>query len=128
MCFLKQKIKENKLMFYVLETYLKNKDKRQKSYMNEVLSKIPDDTSKQESVRKDMSILRAAIIAELDAINLYEQFASQVTNENVKKVLLDVANEEKEHVGEFEGLLKEVDPEYKELLISGEKEVEDEIL
>ncbi len=41
------------------------------------------------------------IIAELDAINLYEQMANMTENEKIKKILLDIAKEEKTHVGEI---------------------------
>lgn len=112
-------------MYYVLESYLENKVKRQKNYLQEIMSKVPDDTSKQESIRKDMAILRASIIAELDAANLYEQFASQVSNPDLKGVLLDVANEEKRHVGEFQTLLEQIDPDYSEELDNGAEEVEE---
>ena len=43
-----------------------------------------------------------SIIAELDAINLYEQMASLTKSEAIKANLLDVAKEEKTHVGEFQ--------------------------
>jgi len=49
----------------------------------------------------DKEILRVGVIAELDAINLYEQMAAMTENKDIKKVLLDIAREEKEHVGEF---------------------------
>lgn len=73
----------------------------------------------------DAEILRAAIIAELDAINLYEQFAEATENEDLKKVLLEVAREEKTHVGEFQTLLLKLDKEQVEELENGEKEVEE---
>jgi len=57
----------------------------------------------------DEQILRKSIIAELEAINMYEGFASVISNEKVRKVLKDVANEEKVHVGEFLELLLEID-------------------
>lgn len=114
-------------MFYVLETYLKNKEKRQNNYIQEIMSKVPDDIEKQESVRKDMAILRASMIAELDAANLYEQFAAQATDEDVKKVLFHVANEEKHHVGEFQYLLEKIDPDYTDMLDEGEEEAQEEI-
>jgi rubrerythrin len=41
----------------------------------------------------DKDILRTGVIAEFDAINLYEQMAAMTKNSNVKKVLLDVAKE-----------------------------------
>jgi len=37
--------------------------------------------------------------AELDAINLYEQMAAMVKGKYLKKILLDIAKEEKTHVG-----------------------------
>jgi len=40
-------------------------------------------------------------------------------------VLLDIANEEKEHVGEFLRLLRELDPEEEEFYQKGYKEVEE---
>lgn len=67
------------------------------------------------------------IIAELDAINLYEQMASYTQNENIKKVFLDIAKEEKTHVGEFQTLLLKEDPEQVEELEKGRKEVEEEL-
>jgi len=49
----------------------------------------------------DKEILRAGIIAELDAINLYEQLAAIATNKNLKRTLMDIAKEEKTHIDEF---------------------------
>lgn len=70
-----------------------------------MLSKIPIslETIKKEDLDKE--ILRAGIIAELDAINLYEQMAAMTENKNIRKVLLDIAKEEKTHVGEFHILI-----------------------
>jgi rubrerythrin len=42
-------------------------------------------------------------------------------------VLLDVAKEEKTHVGEFQALLLLLDPEQTEELEAGRKEVEEEL-
>jgi rubrerythrin len=46
-------------------------------------------------------------------------------DENIKAVLLSVAKEEKTHIGEFQALLLRLDPEQKQELAHGEKEVED---
>lgn len=73
----------------------------------------------------NLEILRTAIIAELDAVNLYEQFASTTENAELKKILLEVAKEEKTHVGEFQALLLEMDKEQVEELDKGRKEVEE---
>lgn len=90
-----------------------------------MLSGIPFDLSKLDPQKRDVEILRLAIIAELDAINLYEQLAASTDNEDVKKVLLDVAGEEKTHVGEFEALLLRYDREQVEELDHGREEVEE---
>ncbi|MEM2911268.1 MAG: ferritin family protein [Candidatus Bathyarchaeia archaeon] len=89
-----------------------------------MLSKMPMNLEKVVEEKLDMEILRAAIIAELDAINLYEQFALTTENEDLKKVLLEVAKEEKTHVGEFQTLLLKIDKEQAEELEKGRKEVE----
>ncbi|MEM0302869.1 MAG: family 1 encapsulin nanocompartment shell protein [Archaeoglobaceae archaeon] len=72
-----------------------------------------------------MEALRLAISAELDAINLYEQMAKFSMDENCKKIFLDVAREEKAHVGEFTALLLSLDSEQISELKDGFKEVED---
>lgn len=114
-------------MYWMLEAYLKNKDERQKRYIQEIMSKVPADAHKQESVRKDMAILRASMIAELDAANLYEQFAAETDNEDLKKILMHVANEEKHHIGEFQYMLEKFDPDYSDMLDEGEEEVREEL-
>lgn len=90
-----------------------------------MLSQIPVKLDKIEKKLLNCEILRVAIIAELDAINLYEQLAASTTNENIRKVLLEVAKEEKTHVGEFQTLLLKEDKEQAEELKKGKKEVED---
>ncbi|MEM0340798.1 MAG: family 1 encapsulin nanocompartment shell protein [Acidilobaceae archaeon] len=66
--------------------------------------------------------LRVSIIAELDAINTYIQFAEAIRDERLKKLFLDVAREEKTHLGEFLAALKEVDEEQAKELYEGFKE------
>lgn len=90
-----------------------------------MLSKIPTNLEKVKKDDINKEILRAAIIAELDAINLYEQMAAMATNNNIKKVLLDVAKEEKTHVGEFHALLLREDEEQEKELEKGRKEVKE---
>jgi rubrerythrin len=88
-----------------------------------MLSKIPIDLQKIKKDADDKEILRSAIIAELDAINLYEQMAGMTRNVNLRKVLLDIAKEEKTHVGEFQTLLLIEDKEQVQELAEGKKEV-----
>ena len=90
------------------------------------MSKIPINLEKTSKERIDNEILRIGIIAELDAVNLYEQMAAAAQDKNIKKILLDIAKEEKTHVGEFQTLLLNRDTEQVEELEAGRKEVEEE--
>jgi len=90
-----------------------------------MLSKIPINLELVPKEKKDLEILRVGLIAELDAISLYEQLAAVTGNEKIKTVLLDIAKEEKTHVGEFLALLLTLDQEQKEELEEGKKEVEE---
>ncbi len=90
-----------------------------------MLSRIPIILEKVPREELDREILRAAIIAELDAINLYEQMAAMTDSQILKKVLLEVAREEKTHVGEFQTLLLRFDREQEIELEEGRREVEE---
>jgi len=92
-----------------------------------MMSELPIDLNKVNKEDIDKEILRAAIIAELDAINFYEQMAGLTQDEGIKKILLDVAKEEKTHVGEFQHLLLKFDSEQVKELEEGKKEVEEEL-
>ena len=89
-----------------------------------MLSNIPFDL-KALGDKKDVELLRIGIIAELDAINLYEQLASLTENELIRNVFLDIAREEKEHFGEFLRLLKDYDGEVIKAIEEGAEEVEE---
>ena len=67
------------------------------------------------------------MIAELDAVSLYEQLAAMTNSKDLKTILLDVAKEEKTHVGEFQALLLKLDKEQMKELEEGKKEVEEEL-
>jgi len=88
-----------------------------------MLSKIPIELSKVKKEDIDKEILRVGMIAELDAVNLYEQLAAITENKKIKKILVDIAKEEKTHVGEFQALLLQLDKEQVQELEKGKKEV-----
>jgi len=92
-----------------------------------MLSKHPLDIQPGRRLAREEvpEALRLAIIAELDAINLYLQLARAIDDERVKKVFEDVAREEKTHVGEFLAVLKHLDPEQAEELVKGAEEVKE---
>jgi len=81
------------------------------------------DLDKISEEMSDREILRFGLAAELDAINFYEQMAEYTDDEHIKEVLLDVAKEEKEHVGEFQTMLLEKDPQQVEEMEEGKEEV-----
>lgn len=88
-----------------------------------LLSKIPINLERINKENLDKEILRAGIIAELDAINLYEQMAAMTENAEIKRILLDIAKEEKTHVGEFQALLLINYKKQEKELEEGKKEV-----
>jgi rubrerythrin len=90
-----------------------------------MLSVIPINLERIAKQDLDKEILRAGIVAELDAINLYEQLAAMTENRNIKRILLDIAKEEKTHMGEFQALLLEADKEQEKELEEGRKEVDE---
>ena len=90
-----------------------------------MLSDIPKNLEKVSKENLDKEILRVGIIAELDAVSLYEQLAVMTSDGAMKRILLDIAKEEKTHVGEFQALLLERDKEQVEELEKGKKEVEE---
>ena len=90
-----------------------------------MLSTIPLNLEKIKKEDLGSEILRVGIIAELDAINLYEQMAAMTENKNIKTILLDMAKEEKTHMGEFQTLLLREDKEQERQLEEGEEEVEE---
>ena len=90
-----------------------------------MLSQIPVDFNKVKKENLNNEILRAAIIGELDAINLYDQLAAMTDNEDIRKVMLDIAKEEKTHVGELQTLLLHLDQEQAQELEEGKKEVQE---
>lgn len=90
---------------------------------NALLSESPIDLSKIKSEDVDKEILRLGIIAEMDAVNLYEQLASRTKSGRIKQVLLDIAKEEKTHIGEFQALLLEIDKEFDQEIDNGKNEI-----
>lgn len=57
------------------------------------------------------SALRLSIAAQEDAVSLYELIAISTDDPQIKKLMLDVANEQKVHVGQFKKLLNDRDPD-----------------
>jgi rubrerythrin len=75
------------------------------------------------SLQELIRAVRYSIAAEFEAIQLYMQLADSTDNAKARAVLIDIANEEREHVGEFYALLKELEPEEERYYRAGENEV-----
>jgi len=83
---------------------------------------LTDDMLDQDMVAE---AVRMAMIAELDAINLYLQLARKIPDEKIRKVFIDIAREEKTHMGEFLAVLKILDDEQVKELEKGLEEVKE---
>ena len=78
--------------------------------------------TKSELVRA----VRFMIAAEYEAVQLYMQLAESTDDELAKEILVDIANEERVHAGEFLKLLYHLEPEEEKYYMEGFEEVEDE--
>jgi len=90
----------------------------------------PFSVLKSDRKLSDEELVRAIrfmVAAEYEAIQLYQQTAESTDNQLAKEVLIDVANEEREHAGEFLRLLRELDPAEEKFYQEGSKEVEEMI-
>jgi len=76
-----------------------------------------------EGITTDVQILRRGMEEELKAVNLYEALSKIAKSAKVKKLLLDIAREEKVHIGEFETILEILDKQHESAEEEGEKEV-----
>lgn len=69
--------------------------------------------------------IRTDIIGELEAIFLYDAHAAASDDPLVKKVLADIRDEEKAHIGELMTLMRHLDPAEATHFASGEAEVKE---
>ncbi len=71
--------------------------------------------------------IRFSMAAEFEAIALYMQLAESIDDEIAKRVLKDIADEERVHAGEFLRLLNLLDPVEEGLYAKGAGEVDEMI-
>jgi rubrerythrin len=79
--------------------------------------------TKEELIRA----IRFTVSAECEATQLYMQLAESTDNNLAIKVLKDIADEERVHIGEFLRLLRELAPDEEKFYAQGAKEVEENI-
>ena len=58
---------------------------------------------------KDLKNLREDLIGELEAINQYQEHIDETDNEEIKKVLAHIKDDEKEHVAELTKIIRKLD-------------------
>lgn len=91
-------------------------------FVNPFSGKVPDrKLTKEELIRA----IRLNVAAEHEAIHLYRAHADATDHPLAKKVLIDIANEEREHVGEFNRLLEILTGDEAEWLAEGREEVDE---
>ena len=79
--------------------------------------------TKEELVRA----MRFMVAAEYEAVQMYMQLAESIDDKLAKEVLVDIADEERVHAGEFLRLLKHLAPDEEQFYQEGTKEVEEEM-
>ncbi len=62
------------------------------------------------SLQKDLDLLRRVLIDEQTAINSYEDFLGQIQDEEARKILKHITDEEREHSAEMLKLIMKLDP------------------
>lgn len=82
---------------------------------------IPKKITKEELI----NAIRQDIVGELEAIFLYDAHAKATDDPRAKKILEDIRDEEREHVGELMTLLNILDPNEAELFANGKEEVKE---
>ena len=79
--------------------------------------------TKEELIRA----VRFMVAAEYEAVQLYMQLAESIDDKLAKEVLVDIADEERVHAGEFLRLLRYLAPDEEKFYQEGAKEVEEEM-
>jgi rubrerythrin len=90
-------------------------------FVNPFSGKIPDRPLTHEEL---IRAIRLDLAAEHEAIHTYLAHADATENPLVKAVLIDIANEERVHAGEFDRLLAILTGDENEYLIKGANEVD----
>jgi len=91
-------------------------------FPNPFIGKVPD---RKLSLDELIRAIRLDLAAEEEAIHLYMAQADATDNVLAKKVLVDVSNEEREHVGEFQRLLQILTGDEDKYLAKGAGEVDE---
>jgi rubrerythrin len=89
-------------------------------FLNPFSGVVPRKLTKPELIRA----IRLNLAAELEAVHLYLAHAEATDDALARQVLIEVANEERQHMGEFLELLRRLAPDEQHFLDIGQSEVE----
>jgi rubrerythrin len=90
-------------------------------FANPFSGNVPRQMTKGELIRA----LRLGVAAEQEAVHMYTAQAEASDDPLAKAVLLEIADEERQHTGELMELLRRLAPEEQKFLEDGRKEVEE---
>ena len=91
-------------------------------FVNPFSGKVPDRKLTQEEL---IRAIRLDLSAEQEAVHLYMAHAEATDNPLAKKVFIDIANEERVHIGEFARLLSILTGDEDMQLAKGAMEVDE---
>ncbi len=91
------------------------------AFANPFQGNVDRKLTKQELIQA----IRLDIAGELEAIYVYDAHVQATDDEIAKKIIGDIRDEEKAHVGELMTLLRILDPQEAELFAEGESEVKE---
>lgn len=91
-------------------------------FVNPFSGKVPD---RKLTLEELIRAIRLNLAAEHEAIHLYMAHADATDHPLARKVLIDVANEERVHAGEFERLLEILTGDEDRWLAEGREEVDE---
>jgi rubrerythrin len=90
-------------------------------FLNPFPGKVPD---RKLSLEELVRAIRLDLAAEEEAVHLYMAHADATDNAIARKVLIDVANEERQHAGEFQRLIQILTGDEDEWMAKGAAEVD----
>jgi rubrerythrin len=68
------------------------------------------EISELEERELDLEMLRDDLVGELQAVNQYQDHIDSLENEEARRVLEHIRDDEKEHVAELTKLIQKLDP------------------
>lgn len=90
-------------------------------FLNPFPGLVPRKMTKSELIRA----IRLNLAAEEEAVHAYMAHADATDDPLAKQVLIDIADEERVHAGEFLELLRRLAPDEEKFLQEGKEEVEE---